>query len=81
MIAGTPFRYIQPGEYTVCDVEFDSDRPNLTVRCKDSDGNYRVYTGRSSYLYKEFKALALKSGDAFHVHPYYHQSQRRLHVW
>lgn len=81
MIAGTPFRYIQPGAYTVCHIEFDPDRPILTVRCKDSTGKYRVYTGRSSYIYKEFKERAFKSGDVFHVRDCYHKSQRRLHIW
>ena len=80
MIGATPIRYIECGEHTVCDIEFDEDKRTVTVRCKDSRGKYRVYTSRSAYLYREFKKKQLKSGDVFRIQDYYHKSQRRLHL-
>lgn len=80
MISATPFRYIDCGDHTVCDIEFDDYAHGVTVRCKDSHGKYRVYVSRSKYLYREFKEKRLKSGDTFHVQDYYHKSQRRLHL-
>lgn len=80
MIGATPIRYIDNGDHTVCDIEFDDDRHAVTVRCKDSHGKYRVYVSYSTYLYREFKEKRLKSGDIFHVQDYYHKTQRRLHL-
>lgn len=80
MIGATPIRYIDCGEHTVCDIDFDDERHTVTVRCKDSSGKYRVYTSRSTYLYREFKKKRLKSGETFCVRAYYHKSQRRLHL-
>lgn len=80
MICATPIRYIDCGEYTVCDIEFDDERHTVTVRCKDSCGKYRVYISYPRYLYKEFKEKRLKSGDTFTIQDYYHKSQRRLHL-
>nr|DAY42424.1 MAG TPA: hypothetical protein [Caudoviricetes sp.] len=80
MICATPIRYIDCGEHTVCDIEFDAERHRVTVRCKDSSGRYRVYVSYSTYLYREFKEKQLKSGDTFHVQDYYHKTQRRLHL-
>lgn len=80
MICATPVRYMPPGDYTVCAIDLDDDRHAVTIRCKDSYGKYRVYVSYSTYLYKEFKARALRSGDTFHIQDYYHKSQRRLHL-
>lgn len=80
MICATPIRYIDCGEHTVCDIEFDDERHSVIVRCKDSNGKYRVYVSYSGYLYREFKEKQLKSGDVFHIQDYYHKSQRRLHL-
>lgn len=80
MIAATPIRYIGCGVHTVCDIEFDPERHKVIVRCKDSDGKYRVYTANSAYLYDEFESRRLKAGDTFKVQDYYHKSQRRLHL-
>ena len=80
MISATPIRYIDCGDHTVCNIEFDPERHTVTVRCKDSQGKYRVYVSCSNYLYREFKERNLKSGDVFHVQDYYHKSQRRLHL-
>lgn len=80
MICATPIRYIECGEHTVCDVEFDPGRHKVVVRCKDSHGKYRVYVAYSNYLYDEFKKRAFKSGDTFRMQDYYHKSQRRLHL-
>ena len=80
MICATPFRYIECGDHTVCDISFDEGRHSVVVRCKDPAGKYRVYVSRSMYLYREFKERRLKSGDTFHVQDYYHKSQRRLHI-
>lgn len=80
MICATPIRYIDCGEHTVCDIEFDDDRHKVIVRCKDSSGKYRVYVSYSDYLYREFKGRELKSGDSFRIQDYYHKSQRRLHL-
>lgn len=80
MICATPFRYIECGEHTVCDITFDDNRHAVTVRCKDSSGKYRIYVSYSTYIYREFKEKCLKSGDTFRVRHYYHKSQRRLHL-
>lgn len=80
MICATPIRYIECGDHTVCDILFDDDRHEVTVRCKDPEGKYRVYVSRSTYLYREFKERRLKAGDTFHIQDYYHKSQRRLHL-
>lgn len=80
MISATPFRYIGLDDHTVCDIVFDDDKHAVTVRCKDSQGKYRVYVSHSTYLYTEFKERQLKSGDRFRVQAYYHKSQRRLHL-
>lgn len=80
MICATPFRYIERGYYTVCDISFDDDRHSVVVRCKDSEGKYRIYVSYTMYLYREFKERRFKSGDTFHVQDYYHKSQRRLHI-
>lgn len=80
MICATPIRYIDCGEHTVCDIEFDDDRHSVTVRCKDSHGKYRVYVSHSTYLHREFKERRLKAGDIFRIQDYYHKSQRRLHL-
>lgn len=80
MIAATPIRYIECGDYTTCHIEFDDTAHSVTVRCKDSHGKYRVYTSHSAYLYREFKEKRLASGDVFHIQDYYHKSQRRLHL-
>lgn len=80
MICATPIRYIECGEHTICDIDFDDGRHAVTVRCKDSNGKYRVYVSYSAYLYREFKKKRLKSGDTFRIQDYYHKSQRRLHL-
>lgn len=80
MICATPIRYIDCGKYTVCDIEFDDDRHSVTVRCKDSEGKYRVYVSNSTYLHREFKERRLETGDTFRIQDYYHKSQRRLHL-
>lgn len=80
MISATPIRYIECGDHTVCDIEFDPERHKVVVRCKDSGGKYRVYVAYSNYLYDEFKSRGLKTGDTFRVQDYYHKSQRRLHL-
>lgn len=80
MICATPIRYIECGDYTICDIGFDDDKQSVTVRCKDSRGKYRVYVSYSRYLYKEFKEKQLKPGDTFRIQDYYHKSQRRLHL-
>lgn len=80
MICATPIRYIDCDEHTVCDIKFDDDRHTVTVRCKDSRGKYRIYVAHSMYLYHEFKARGLRSGDTFRLQDYYHRSQRRLHL-
>lgn len=80
MIGATPIRYIDCGDHTLCDIEFDDVCHKVVVRCKDSQGKYRVYVSYSNYLYREFKERNLKSGDVFHVQDYYHKSQRRLHL-
>ena len=80
MIGATPIRYIDCGDYTVCAIEFNEACHKVVVRCKDSQGKYRIYVSYSNYLYREFKERNLKSGDVFHVQDYYHKSQRRLHL-
>lgn len=80
MIGATPFRYIRCEPHTVCAIEFDDDKHSVTVRCRDSQGKYRIYVSYSAYLYREFKERGLKSGDTFSVQDYYHKSQRRLHL-
>lgn len=80
MICATPIRYIECGEHTVCDIEFDGDKHKVLVRCKDPCGKYRIYVSYSAYLYREFKEKGLKMGDVFSVQDYYHKSQRRLHL-
>lgn len=81
MICATSIRYIEPGEHTVCGIEFDDDLHRVSVRCKDSHGKYRIYVSYSGYLYREFKEMQLKPGDTFNVQYYYHKSQRRLHLY
>ena len=80
MIGATPIRYIDCGDHTVCDIEFDDERHKVLVRCKDSQGKYRVYVSYSTYLYSEFKSRQFKAGDTFRMQDYYHKSQRRLHL-
>lgn len=80
MICATPIRYIDCDDHTLCNIEFDDARHKMIIRCKDSHGKYRVYVSYSEYLYKEFAARQLKTGDTFRVQGYYHKSQRRLHL-